>query len=99
MGLVKVIGVGHYCPDNIVSNDELALIVDTSHEWIFKRTGIKERRISNGEGTVDLAIKAAKMALNMANCKETDIDLIIVSTTSPDRIMPSTACSVQNILG
>lgn len=99
MGLVKVIGVGHYCPDNIVSNDELASIVDTSHEWIFKRTGIKERRVSNGEGTVDLAVESAKRALEMAGCRETDIDLIIVSTTSPDRIMPSTACSVQNILG
>ena len=59
MSIVKIVGVGHYCPENAVSNDQLSTLVDTSHEWIVKRTGISERRISKGEGTVDLAIKAA----------------------------------------
>ena len=53
MSLVKFIGVGHYCPENIVTNNQLSEIVDTSHEWIIKRTGISQRRISSGEGTVD----------------------------------------------
>lgn len=99
MGLVKFLGIGHYCPENIVTNYQLSSIVDTSHEWIIKRTGISERRISTGEGTVDLAVTAAKNALKMAGCIPESIDIIIVATTSPDRIMPSTACSVQSVLG
>ncbi|MDZ5000806.1 3-oxoacyl-ACP synthase, partial [Clostridium perfringens] len=74
-------------------------IVDTTDEWIIKRTGIKERRISTGEGTVELAYKAALEALKNSNCSKDDIDLIVVATTSPDKIMPSTACSVQGLLG
>lgn len=99
MSLVKFIGVGHYCPENIVTNNQLSEIVDTSHEWIIKRTGISQRRISSGEGTVDLAVNAAKNAMKMANCTPESIDFIIVATTSPDRLMPSTACSVQQRLG
>lgn len=99
MNTVKIIGVGHYCPENVVSNDQLSNLVDTSHEWIIKRTGISERKISTGESTVDLAVKASINAMTMAKCSPKDIDLIIVATTSPDRIMPSTACTVQNILG
>lgn len=99
MSLVKFIGIGHYCPENIVTNNELSEIVDTSHEWIIKRTGISERRISTGEGTVELAVNAARNAMKMANCTPESIDFIIVATTSPDRVMPSTACSVQKSLG
>ena len=99
MSVVKIVGVGHYCPENAISNDQLSNLVDTSHEWIVKRTGIYERKISKGEGTVDLAVKASINAMEMAKCKPEDIDLIIVATTSPDRSMPSTACSVQSILG
>lgn len=96
---ISVVGFGHYCPENIVSNKDLENIVDTTDEWIIKRTGIKERRISTGEGTVELAYKAALSALENSNCNKDDIDLIVVATTSPDRIMPSTACSVQGLLG
>lgn len=96
---IRVVGFGHYCPKNIVSNKDLENIVDTTDEWIIKRTGIKERRVSTGEGTVELAYKAALSALENSNCNKDDIDLIIVATTSPDRIMPSTACSVQGLLG
>jgi 3-oxoacyl-[acyl-carrier-protein] synthase III len=95
---VKVVGLGHYCPENIISNKHLENIVDTTDEWIIKRTGIKERRISTGEGTVELAYKAALEALKNSNCSKDDIDLIVVATTSPDKIMPSTACSVQGLL-
>lgn len=96
---VKIVGFGHYCPENIVTNKDLENLVDTTDEWIIKRTGIKERRISNGEGTVELAYKAALAALKNINLSSEDIDLIIVSTISPDRMMPSTACSVQGLLG
>ena len=99
MKKVKIVGFGHYCPDNIIKNRDIGELVDTSDEWIIKRTGIKERRISDGEGTVDLACKAALEALNNSNCNKEDIDLIVVATTSPDKIMPSTACSIQGILG
>lgn len=95
---VKILGFGHYCPENIVSNVDLEEIVETTDEWIIKRTGIKERRISTGEGTVDLAYKAALNALKNSNCSKDDIDLIIVATTSPDKLMPSTACSIQGLL-
>lgn len=96
---VKIVGLGHYCPENIITNKDLESIVDTTDEWIIKRTGIKERRISNGEGTVDLAYKAAVEALKNSNYTKDDIDLIVVATTSPDRIMPSVACSIQGLLG
>ena len=95
---VKILGIGHYCPENIVTNKDLESVVETTDEWIIKRTGIKERRISSGEGTVDLAYKAAINALNNSNCSKDDIDLIIVATTSPDKLMPSTACSIQGLL-
>ncbi|MDU5109629.1 MAG: beta-ketoacyl-ACP synthase III [Clostridium sp.] len=95
---VKILGVGKYCPENVVTNFDLEKIVETSDEWIVKRTGIKERRISDGEGTMEIAYKAALNALENSNCSKDDIDLIIVATTSPDKIMPSTACSVQGLL-
>ena len=99
MNGVKILGVGHYCPENIVTNKDLEKIVDTTDEWITKRTGIKERRISNGENTLDLAYRASLEALKNSNCKAEEIDLIVLATTSPDKIMPSTACSLQGRLG
>ena len=95
---VKILGIGHYCPENIVTNKDLEAVVETTDEWIMKRTGIRERRISTGEGTIDLAYKAAISALSNSNCDKDDIDLIIVATTSPDKLMPSTACSIQGLL-
>lgn len=96
---VKILGVGHYCPKNIVTNKKLESIVETTDEWIVKRTGIRERRISNGENTLDLAYNASVEALKRSGCKAEEIDLIVLATTSPDRIMPSTACSLQAKLG
>lgn len=96
---VKILGVSHYCPENIVTNKGLESFVETTDEWIVKRTGIKERRISKGESTLDLAYKASLEALKNSNCSVEEIDLIVLATTSPDRIMPSTACSLQAKLG
>lgn len=95
----KIIGVGAYAPDNIISNKDLQKIVDTSDEWITSRTGIKERRISISDETSDLAAKAARNALNMANIDPLEIDYIIVATITPDSFTPSTASIVQHKIG
>jgi len=95
MNKVQVIGTGSYVPPKIISNDHLSCLVDTSDEWISSRTGIKERRISEGENTAEMASKAAIKAIEKANIKPEDIDLIIVGTATPDSFIPSTACIVQ----
>lgn len=96
---VKIIGTGSCLPESIMTNDDLSKIVDTNDEWISSRTGIKERRISRGENTSDLAANAALKALNSAGLKPEDIDLIILSTSSPDALSPSTAVFVQKKIG
>lgn len=97
---VKIIGTGSYLPTEIRTNEHLEKLVDTSAEWIFKNLGVKERRIAApGEYTSDLAAKAAIKALEMAGLSPLDIDLILVATTTPDRLAPSTACIVQEKLG
>lgn len=95
----KIIGTGSYVPERIVTNDDLAKIVDTSDEWIQSRTGIRERRITLGEGTSALAVKAAGRALEDAGITAEEIDLIIVATSSPDNCFPSDACQVQAAIG
>lgn len=93
---VEILGTGKALPGNKVTNEDLAQIVDTSDEWIQQRTGIRERRISLEENTSDLAARAASQAISRSGIKSEDIDLIIVSTMTPDSNMPSTACLVQN---
>ena len=93
----KIIGVGNYLPKKILTNDDLSNIVDTSDSWIFSRTGIKQRHIADdSEYTSDLAIMAAKDALNNAQISSKKIDYIICATTTPDRTFPATACKLQN---
>lgn len=99
MSNVKIVGTGSYVPQNVVTNDDLAKIVDTNDEWISSRTGIKQRRITIDENTSDLAYKAALKALENSNEKVEDIDLIICATSSPDFLTPSTACIIQSKLG
>ncbi|MEO9899751.1 beta-ketoacyl-ACP synthase III [Nisaea sp.] len=95
-----LVGCGSYLPQRIVTNDELSKTVDTSDEWITKRTGIKQRHIAaEGEVTSDLAVNAARDALERAGMTIADIDLIIVATTTPDDTFPSTATKVQAKLG
>lgn len=96
---VKIAGIGRYVPEKIVTNDDLSKIVDTNDEWITTRTGIKERRISEGENTSDLGTKAALNAIKDAGLSVDDIDLIIVSTSSPDALSPSTAVYIQRNIG
>ena len=95
-----ILGTGHYAPEKILSNADLERMVDTSDEWIRTRTGIETRHIaSRSETTSDLCVKAALPALEMAGLTADDIDYIIVATASPDYVVPSTACMVQDKLG
>ena len=93
-------GVGAYLPQRVLTNDELSTMVETSDEWIRERTGIQERRIADEkELTSDLATFAAKDALSDAGLDASDIDLIVLATTTPDRTFPATATAVQANLG
>lgn len=96
----KITGTGSYLPERIVTNNELQTIIDTSDEWIVSRTGIEARHIAaEGEKTTDLAEQAARAAMDAASITAADIDLIIVATTTPDKVFPSTACLLQARLG
>ena len=99
MNEIIINGVGAYVPSNIVTNDDLSKIVETSDDWIFERTGIRERRISEGEDTSEIAIKAAYAALKNSDLKPEDIELLIVATITPDMFTPSVACMVQKEIG
>lgn len=95
-----ILGTGFYVPEKIMTNADLEKIVETSDEWIVERTGIKERRIAeDNQPMSDLALRAAKAALADAGVAAEDLDLIIVATLTSDRIIPSTACMIQNLLG
>ena len=97
---VSIIGTGSYVPERVLTNAELAEMVETSDEWIITRTGIRERRIAAAdEHTSDLAAKAALAALENAGITADQIDLIIVATVTPDMFFPSTACFVQTKIG
>ncbi|TWI06772.1 beta-ketoacyl-ACP synthase III [Aerolutibacter ruishenii] len=96
----RIAGTGSYLPEKVLTNDDLSKIVDTSDEWIAARTGIRERHIAaEGETTSDLAYHAAVRALEAAGVDARDLDLIVLGTTTPDVIFPSTACLVQARLG
>jgi len=95
----RITGTGSYLPERIMTNADLEKIVDTTDQWIRERTGITQRHIAaDDEFTVDLAEQAARNALEMAGKSASDIDLIIVATTTPDRVFPSTACLLQQRL-
>lgn len=99
MSNVGIAGTGAYVPSLAVTNDDISELVETNDEWIMKRTGIRERRISQGEDTSDMASKAALCALERADVDPRDVDLIIVATISPDMFIPSVACLVQSKIG
>jgi 3-oxoacyl-[acyl-carrier-protein] synthase III len=96
----RIAGTGSYLPKKILTNKDFEKMVDTTDEWIFTRTGIRERHVAaKGEHTSDLALEAAKNAIISAGIEASDIDLIIVATTTPDKIFPSVATMVQRKLG
>lgn len=97
---VSIIGTGSYIPDKVLTNKDLESIVDTTDEWIYSRTGMRERHIArDDQASSDLGAEAAKAALADAGITADEIDLIIVATLSPDMFFPSTACFVQEKIG
>lgn len=96
----RIVGTGSYLPEKVLTNADLEKLVDTNDEWIRERTGIRQRHVAaEGQTTSDLAVEAAKRALEAAGVTAADIDLLIVGTTTPDIIFPSTACLVQHRIG
>ena len=96
----RIAGTGSYLPEKILTNDDLAKFVDTSDEWITSRSGIRQRHIAaEGETTCDLAYHASVRALEAAGVDASELDLIVLGTTTPDLIFPSTACLLQHRLG
>ncbi|WP_455366140.1 beta-ketoacyl-ACP synthase III [Kaarinaea lacus] len=92
----RIAGTGGYLPEKVLTNHDLEKMVETSDQWITERTGIKKRHIvGDDETTCDLAEKAARLAIDAAGIQTSDIDLIIVATTTPDQVFPSTACLLQ----
>jgi 3-oxoacyl-[acyl-carrier-protein] synthase-3 len=96
----RILGTGSYVPPKVVTNEDIEKLVDTSDEWIVSRTGIKERHIVDGDtASSDMAFEAAKQALDDAGLAASDMDQILVATVTPDRLFPSTACTLQEKLG
>lgn len=96
---IKVLGTGAYVPEKIVTNDDLAQMVDTSDEWITQRVGVKERRVSVTETAADFAVQAAKRAMENAKVSADEIDLIIAATITPETMCPTVAGIVQKEIG
>ncbi len=96
----RIAGTGSYLPEKVLSNHDLEKVVDTSDDWIVSRTGIRERHVAaDHETTSDLAFHASRRAIEMAGVDAQEVDLIIVATTTPDMVFPSTACILQDKLG
>jgi 3-oxoacyl-[acyl-carrier-protein] synthase III len=97
---IRVIGVGAYVPERIVTNDDIARRVDTSHEWIVTKTGIAERRIAGPEeAPSDMGVRAARQCLRNARIEASAVDLIVVACATPDQSQPAVACMIQEKLG
>ena len=100
MTYARIVATGSYLPPRVVKNEEFAARLDTSDEWIRERTGIRERRIADpSQASSDLALEASRAALAAAQLQPSDLDLIIVATSTPDYVFPSTACLLQAKLG
>ena len=100
MRFAHIVGWGSYLPQQVLTNQELSQIVNTSHEWIYTRTGIRERRIANErETTASMAFEAAARALAVADMHPSDLELVVVATSTPESVFPATACQVQDYLG
>ena len=100
MGYSRIVGTGSYLPETVLTNQDIEKKIDTTDAWIFSRTGIRSRHVAAaGEATSDLAEQASRRAMQAAGVTAQDIDLIIVGTTTPDMVFPSTACILQRKLG
>ncbi|MBT5540599.1 MAG: 3-oxoacyl-ACP synthase, partial [Alphaproteobacteria bacterium] len=95
-----ITGCGNYLPEKVLTNDDLAQMVDTSDEWITQRVGIRSRHIAaEGECTSDMGAAAATKALQAANIKPTEVDFLICATTTPDKTFPATGTQIQHKIG
>ena len=100
MRSAKIVGIGSYAPPKVLTNKDLEKMVDTSNEWIIGRTGIRERHIADDKtANSDIGLEAAKKALEDAQVKPEELDLIVVATVTPDFVFPATACLIQDRLG
>lgn len=98
--IIEIVGTGRYLPERIMTNAELEVLVETSDEWIRERTGIGERRIAaDGVGAAEMGARAARLAMEQAGVQPGEIDIIVLSTATPDRLLPSTGCDMQALLG
>jgi 3-oxoacyl-[acyl-carrier-protein] synthase-3 len=98
--LIEVVATGRYLPERVLTNAELEKMVDTSDVWITERTGIKERRIAGPEmGAAEMGARASRIAMQRAGVHPGEIDVIVLATATPDRLLPSTACDMQALLG
>jgi 3-oxoacyl-[acyl-carrier-protein] synthase III len=98
--VVEIVATGRYLPERVLTNAELERLVDTTDEWIMERTGIRERRIADPDmTTAEMGARASRIAMERAQIQPGEIDLIVVSTATPDRLLPSTACDLQALLG
>lgn len=96
---VKIKGTGSYLPSKILTNTEISLRADTTDDWIFKSLGIRERRVAERETVSDMGVKAAEKALQSAGLAKDDVDMVIVATSSPERVSPPTACTINKKMG
>jgi len=98
--IVEIVATGRYLPDRVLTNADLEKIVDTDDEWIRERTGISERRIASDDmGAAEMGARASRIAMERAGVEPGEVDLIVLSTATPDRLLPSTACDMQALLG
>lgn len=98
--LVEIVSTGRYLPERVLTNHDLEKMVETSDEWIRERTGIRERRLARpDEGAADMAAEASRRAMAKAGVEPGEVDFLILATATPDRLLPSTACDVQALLG
>ena len=96
---VEIVSTGRYLPDHVLTNADLEKMVETDDAWIVERTGIRERRIAEGMGAAEMGARAARVAMERAGIAPGEVDMIVVSTATPDRWLPSTACDMQALLG
>lgn len=98
--LIEIAATGRFLPDRIMTNEDMEKVVETSDEWIRERTGIRERRIADDDtGAADMGAEAGRIAMERAGVEPGEVDIVIVSTATPDRLLPSTACEIQALIG
>ncbi|HEX2166547.1 MAG TPA: hypothetical protein VHG09_04855 [Longimicrobiales bacterium] len=98
--IVEIVATGRYLPERVMTNADIEKMVDTTDEWITERTGIRERRIADADmGAAEMGARASRIAMERAGIQAGEVDIIVLATATPDRLLPSTACDLQALLG